>query len=206
MILAGLAPTAVALAGAAGLRAAVPILFISLSYRQGWLARPPATSIQAPYAAVVASDVIFGILCVALLVEVLMDKWVQVSALLDLPLLLLRPLAATLGPFLLLGTQDPMQTVIWSLGAGALGVLPVLYLMGGTVQRSFGWRPEMLQWASLSRDFISAFTVALSLKYPLPALAVLYLVTWVAGRMTRLAQLRVEAAEEEERLRLTVRP
>lgn len=204
MILPALAPTAVALAGAAGLRATVPILFLSLSYRQGWLARPPAASIQAPYASVVASDVVFWALCAALLIEMLMDKWVQASALLDLPLLLLRPLAAALGPFLLLGTTDPMQTVLWSLGAGALGVLPVLYLMGGTVQRSFGWRADLLQWASLSRDFIAAFTAVLSLRYPLPAIAVLYVVTWVAGRITRLSQRAQEAAEEEERLRLTV--
>ena len=174
----------VALAAAAGFRAFLPLLLVSLASRMGWM------DLNDQFAWL-SSDVALAALLVATVVEVSADKIPVVDHLLDVVGTMLRPAAGILAGLAVFGDLPEPLTIAMALVFGTVS----LSTQVGRAQARVG---STVTTGGLANPFISAFedlvaTILTALAIFLPLLAaaaVLFLAVFLWKRVSRRRRMQ----------------
>jgi uncharacterized membrane protein len=178
---------AVSLSAAAGLRAFIPPLAISLLAQAGYITLAPGFEWMARW------DVaaIFGI---AAVLEIVADKFPGVDNFLDAAGLIVKPAAGALLASSIITGMDPMVSLILGLivGAGTAGTIHVAKaklrllstgLTGGVGNSLLSWLEDVLALAGTALGYLLA---------PLAALGVILLLFWLWRSILHFKYRRTE--------------
>lgn len=191
-------PLVLALAGASGLRAFLPLFYLSLATRIG-LYPISQISFQVRDYVDPTSNGVLAVLGILALVEIAAEMVPRIAAMLDVPMLLLRIVSAICVSMMILPMKDLSALVTAAMVSGFIGAISVLNLQvrphGDDVVRL----PSYINFASaLSLTAICLAVISISLQLPYVGLAILYPGTWlttlVVHRWTRSVESRIDLA------------
>jgi hypothetical protein len=171
----------VGLAAASGLRAFLPLLAVGLAARLGLLHLRPGLEW-------LAGDPALWALGTATVLEVLADKVPLLDHLLDVLGTVLRPAAAALGAYAVLGDWGApwAQLLALALGAGALAVHGAkAHARLGSTTLTLGHANPLL---SGIEDLLAAALVVAALLLPVLALLLVIAAAWALARRRRRAR------------------
>ncbi len=161
----------VGIAAATGLRAFLPLLALGVAGRMGWIPLKPEVAWLAGNPALIA-------LGVAAAVEILADKIPVVDHALDAVATVLRPAAAWLGAYAVLGPWPApwAQLAAVALGGGALALhaMKAKVRLGSTAVTAGHANPVL----SVGEDVTAFGLIATALLVPLLALAFAVAIVW----------------------------
>ncbi|HYM80652.1 MAG TPA: DUF4126 domain-containing protein [Candidatus Limnocylindria bacterium] len=170
----------VAIAAACGLRAFLPLFALGLAGRLGWVTLQPAVDW-------LAGDHALWALGVAMALEIAADKIPVVDHVLDLFGTVLRPAAAWLGAYAVLGAWPTpwAQLAALALGATALAVhgLKAKLRLGSTAVTLGQANPVV----SIAEDVLAFLALLAAIVLPILALAIPLLLLWAFTRRSRRA-------------------
>jgi hypothetical protein len=174
----------IALAGAAGLRAFIPLFYLAVAVH---LHLFPARALNhqfTQYVDIAHSDPVFYVLGLLALAEILVEKIVLWTELIDLPLLMLRVLAAVVVAFAVVPIRDLGTAVTAAIMTGAIGAVPIVNLHARQHLHDAIRLPGYVSFASsLLLDAVSLLVAALALQDPYVAAALLHPLCWLAAVM-----------------------
>jgi hypothetical protein len=174
-------PLALALAGAAGLRAFMPLFYLCLAVHIGQFGAHQVNPQILDYLDLVHSDAVLIGLGAAMAAEVLIEKIPPVAAALDLPLLLLRIVAAIVTAFAVLPIRDFSTAFTVASIIGFIGAIAIINLQVRQVSSDVRRLPLYVHFAaSLLMDGICLAVSSISLQLAYVGLVILYPGTWLA--------------------------
>lgn len=189
----------VALAGACGLRAFLPLFYFCVAVRTGLFSRSSVNPQLLDIVDVEHSTVLLVALGSLALLEMAAEKILKVAEKLELLFLLCRLLAGIILAFAVVRLRDLGLEITAAMVTGVIGVVPVLNLQVRENASDGARLPgHVLVCSSLMLDAICLLVVAVALQAPYVALGILYVATWVGSYMVGQWKLRLR---EEANLR-----
>lgn len=201
-----LLPMALALAGASGLRAFLPLFYLSLALHYGLLQPQQVNVNLVEYLDLVNSKAVLVGLGVLALVEMAVEKVPALTDTFDVTLLVLRLVSAVVVALAVIPLPDLPQTIALAVLVGFVGAISIVNLQVRYRSADVEKLPLYVNFAaSLLMDAICLAVVSIGLQMPYVGIVILYPGTWLVtlfihtwkGTLERAAQLKgLNAAPE----------
>lgn len=194
-------PLALALAGAAGLRAFLPLFYLSVALHFNYFNPHQLNPHLSDYIDLVHSSGPMLTLGLLAAVELMIESIPLLSTAMEIPFLLLRMVMAMVTAFAVLPIKD-FSGGVWCAGVvGFIGAIAILNLQVRNTVDEVDRLPSYLHFAaSLLMAAICLAVVSISLQLPYVGLVILFPGTWLATLLTHTWKRKIEYKVQIKRM------